>query len=380
MRDKLLAPIKGTFLNLLEWDYLKKTQVVLLYATLIELAVYITQFKLIGHPLVNTEFLLRWIWYFPTLILINGVFLLFGLKLKNSPKQQYYYAYVVGIYYSISLMVIPISIGILNIANGVIFLGTTLLSLILFPRKMVYVAVTICTLIYILSATLIVTGYMPYALALKPNILLPPNSTGVYVIASMAYTIIYAALTIYLFDISLRNWKEKEQYKDKLSVTDELTQLLNRRGFNSLVELQVRQAQIRYQEISLIIVDIDNFKKINDQYGHQCGDLVIKSVADILKKSFRSSDIVARFGGEEFTILLPSTNMHDAIHVAENCRQILESSSIEISKSELISTKASFGISSTVSRCFDYETLFTEADKALYEAKQNGKNQVRAYR
>ncbi|MFO1367322.1 MAG: GGDEF domain-containing protein, partial [Acinetobacter sp.] len=176
---------------------------------------------------------------------------------------------------------------------------------------------------------------------------------------------------------SVERWRRYNSKIEKLSSTDELTGLLNRRGVNQIIDLQMQQAQITHRETSLIMVDIDNFKNINDQYGHHQGDLVLKHVANILRKNLRASDVIGRYGGEEFVILLPFTSIENAVSVAEVCRKALEQTAVEVKENEMLYIKACFGVSSTAFSGFDYTGLFEQADQALYDAKHNGKNQVR---
>ncbi|TXJ09936.1 MAG: GGDEF domain-containing protein, partial [Acinetobacter sp.] len=138
----------------------------------------------------------------------------------------------------------------------------------------------------------------------------------------------------------------------------------------------LQQAQITKKETSLIIVDIDDFKKINDQYGHQQGDLAIQHVANVLRDHLRSSDIVGRYGGEEFIIMLPFTSIENAQQIAKICLQALQRQGLAMVDEQTLSVWASFGVSSTASSGFDFAELFRQADRALYHAKSNGKNQV----
>ncbi|MEG0746472.1 MAG: GGDEF domain-containing protein [Acinetobacter sp.] len=335
------------------------------------------QIKYMYHPLANTELLVKLQWLYPSIFVLNAFLILFGFFIKNKPKAHIYYVFFLSIYYPFSLLGLPIGIGLLNILNGIIFMGIAFTALLLFPRFVVYFGLSSYIIAYFLLSGLTVLGYLDYAMAYKPYILLHKDVQNTQIIYSMFYTTLYAAFTITLFDISVERWRRYNSKIEKLSCTDELTNLLNRRGVNQIIDLQMQQAQITHRETSLIMVDIDNFKKINDQYGHHQGDLVLKHVADILRRNLRASDVIGRYGGEEFVILLPFTLIENAVAVAEVCRKALEQSAIEVNETEFIYVQACFGVSSTVHSGFDYMSLFAQADKALYEAKHNGKNQVR---
>ncbi len=160
------------------------------------------------------------------------------------------------------------------------------------------------------------------------------------------------------------------KYKEMAS-KDQLTNLYNRHKFLRLFQSSHRTMVERENEMSLIIVDIDNFKKINDTYGHNVGDLVIVKIAKLLVEKLREIDIVCRWGGEEFVILLPAVNMDNAVLVAEKLRSSIEQLKID----GLGKITASFGVS-CVHKDDDIHSVINRADIALYSAKAAGRNRV----
>lgn len=158
---------------------------------------------------------------------------------------------------------------------------------------------------------------------------------------------------------------------EKVSITDTLTQINNRMYFDEVAHQRLSE-YYRYETVStLIICDIDDFKKINDKYGHLVGDEVLKIVAKLLKEQLRESDTLARWGGEEFAILLPKSDIAKAVYVAQKMCEII--SAYEFDLTENIT--ASFGITTT--KINDTQiTWFKRADDALYKSKQSGKNRV----
>lgn len=161
-----------------------------------------------------------------------------------------------------------------------------------------------------------------------------------------------------------------------LATIDELTGLYNRRAlFSRLVEEHSRVE--RYKEnFSLMIFDIDDFKQVNDTYGHQVGDAILKNLARFLKGNLRTSDFISRFGGEEFIAILPSTEMKKARQVAEKMRHMLGKKVFEDKKGEV---KIKITVSIGISQCTPGDTvdnLIKRADDALYMAKNNGKNAI----
>ncbi len=171
----------------------------------------------------------------------------------------------------------------------------------------------------------------------------------------------------------------KSNYRDSLSmaVTDSLTGLHNRNYLDAHLENMVRESLSNFKPISLIMMDMDFFKTVNDDYGHDCGDQVLKQLAELIQQDVRTSDLAARFGGEEFVILMPGTKIEDAIEVAQRMRIHIETTPFIIShKIGQISKTGSFGVSTLNSMGDTGAALLKRADLALYKAKENGRNQV----
>jgi diguanylate cyclase (GGDEF)-like protein/PAS domain S-box-containing protein len=158
---------------------------------------------------------------------------------------------------------------------------------------------------------------------------------------------------------------------EHLASTDTLTKLYNRSKLNEVMANELNKFRRFGHPSTLIICDLDNFKLINDQYGHIFGDTSLKTIASTIKNSIREYDIAARWGGEEFCILLPNTKLDDAVKVAEKIRLSIEATT---SSKELLLT-ASFGVSE-VQKNEDTLNWFQRADRALYMAKKQGKNCV----
>lgn len=170
------------------------------------------------------------------------------------------------------------------------------------------------------------------------------------------------------------NIAAKEKELRLLSVTDTLTKAYNRRYFIQKVEEELERAKRTGTEFSLIMLDLDHFKNINDRYGHRAGDLVLKSMVDMIKNRIRKIDTLARWGGEEFLILLPETASNQAVVVAEELRQHL--STMDIPGVDRVT--ASFGVAGYCP-LDTVNTLVNKADKMMYEAKATGRNCVRFY-
>ena len=159
------------------------------------------------------------------------------------------------------------------------------------------------------------------------------------------------------------------------ATTDSLTGLANRWTFDEELALEWRRAERVGDPLALILLDIDNFKTINDTQGHQAGDEVLRVVGEVLATSVRQVDLAARYGGEEFAVIVPETDLGGAIDLAERLRTALESEEIELQNGTRLSVTASFG-AAVKGDLPGGEKLVAAADERLYEAKRAGKNQV----
>jgi diguanylate cyclase (GGDEF)-like protein len=165
---------------------------------------------------------------------------------------------------------------------------------------------------------------------------------------------------------------------EQLSITDGLTKLHNHRYFQDELSRAFEESARYERPLSLAMIDIDFFKKINDTYGHAVGDEVLHAVAQLYESSARSTDLVARYGGEEFAVMMPETEIDDAVTFAEKIRSLVESTPIETQAGPIRAT-VSLGVA-TVPRpsIHSAKELIIAADKALYRAKRGGRNQVQS--
>ena len=171
---------------------------------------------------------------------------------------------------------------------------------------------------------------------------------------------------------------ESNRRLELLSITDGLTKLHNHRHFQDELARAFEESARYVRPLSLAIVDLDFFKKVNDTYGHAIGDEVLKIISKIFQESIRTTDLAARYGGEEFALMLPETHISDAINFAEKIRGIVESTAIE-TQSGSIAVTVSVGVATVPHpRIHSPKELIVAADKALYRAKKNGRNQVQA--
>lgn len=162
----------------------------------------------------------------------------------------------------------------------------------------------------------------------------------------------------------------------KAAITDGLTQLYNRRYFNQQLQIEVRRGQRYAFPVSLVILDIDHFKKVNDNFGHPAGDQILIEIARRLKGLARHSDIVARYGGEEFAVILPQTSAAGGITFAERIRKAVGERPFRLADGREIPVTVSLGAAEFPTDAQNAEDLLNRADTALYRAKAGGRNRV----
>lgn len=171
--------------------------------------------------------------------------------------------------------------------------------------------------------------------------------------------------------------RETEQKKTQMAVTDQLTGLYNRRHLEKRFKEEVSRAKRDGLPISCILMDIDYFKSINDTYGHDAGDFVLKELGGALKQNFREYDTVVRYGGEEFVVLLPSSRADDAVKKARELRKAIEEKDFVYSEQKIIVTLSIGVYGCEKDNCEDnLEDFIKAADGALYAAKKSGRNRV----
>ncbi|MGD0762961.1 MAG: PleD family two-component system response regulator [Roseiarcus sp.] len=172
--------------------------------------------------------------------------------------------------------------------------------------------------------------------------------------------------------------REKVQQSIELALFDPLTGLNNRRFMENHLATMLDNARVRRAPLTLMILDIDHFKRVNDTYGHDCGDEVLKSFADRLRGIVRGGDLLCRLGGEEFVIVMPGVNVHAAARIAERARLAIQQEQFVIDKSgRMIPVTVSIGLAERDAEG-DAGSLYRRADRALYRAKEEGRNRVSA--
>ena len=170
--------------------------------------------------------------------------------------------------------------------------------------------------------------------------------------------------------------RDRDALLSRLATTDPLTSLANRRHAMEVMQSMVSRARRKQEFFGLVSFDIDYFKRINDQYGHPVGDIVLKEVASILARTAREIDLVARIGGEEFLVLCDNSDVESTRMIAERMRLAIECAAIEYEAGKQLKVTVSAGVYASVPTSEDMDTALSCVDNALYQAKESGRNRV----
>ncbi len=182
-------------------------------------------------------------------------------------------------------------------------------------------------------------------------------------------------LVALIFSLAISTVNLFQSKLEAVAVIDELTGLFNRRRFFNLFQREIAYAKRYEQPLSLLMIDIDHFKKVNDQYGHPAGDRVLKKAAELMRQEVRAVDVVGRWGGEEFVILLHKTDPQQAFATAERLRESIAAADMDTGK-KIIHVTVSLGIAGADYCNLDIDEMIKQADQAMYRAKQEGRNRT----
>lgn len=270
--------------------------------------------------------------------------------------------------------------GLFAMSLGAVLAGAPFIGMIMFPARAVLVTTGLGCLAIISMATATVFWGLPYAPLFQEHLLSQSLDYAAFYFASQFYFVFpFLILTIATSLVYLKQASHREAQILYLSQTDALTDLYNRRTAQELLIELLNRSQRR--AVSLILLDLDFFKKINDQHGHLVGDRVLVAVAAVLRASVRQHDVVARFGGEEFLLILDGMSCNSAKNVAERCRQQIAACLVLADDGQAVTLSASFGVACmmTGKQPIIVDEILRQADHALYEAKDAGRNQVVAH-
>jgi diguanylate cyclase (GGDEF)-like protein len=253
-------------------------------------------------------------------------------------------------------------------------LGALVVGLLLFRRVAVLAATATCAVLAIALEMASALGVLRYGPLFREIPVTGGRIAPFFHFEMLLLVVVTVGVVLGVFLFMLGRLRDREAHLELLSKTDPLTGLRNRREFFGLLERELARAARRGTALSIAILDLDQFKSVNDRHGHLVGDTVLREAARIVSEGLRREDLLARYGGEEFVMLLPDTDIEGARAVAERCLARLQATPVPVDGGAIAVT-ASFGVA-TRGRGETTEDLIRAADEALYRAKRNGRNRV----
>jgi len=364
---------------LINWNMLKKCILLLILASLISLFgiiwdsfVLLNPFtwQWVNLPLVRSKLWTNVIMLFVFLSLIMPCFIY-----KDKSWVQEIIPILSVQVVTVLLCHIGYLIGSFSPATMVAYVSVVGVGLVLFDRKMIYCALVPATIALLFCNFLSMYGVLQYAPIFKLEVLNQAQMHPFWVGSMFFFLLPILIACLLLFESLLKQWRIRETAIQVLSLLDPLTNVMNRRSISNHLERLHQQPNQLY---SIVLLDLDHFKNINDHFGHSVGDQVLVNVAKCLANNLRDRDMIGRFGGEEFILLLPNTTPAQAQNVAERCRLAIGELKFTSEDHQEFSISASFGISSTLS-ADEPHLIISQADQALYAVKASGRNQVKIF-
>lgn len=376
----LLTQVSG----LLEWQNRDKATVVA--AVGLALALIFTGWTAL--TLQFTEFGERYfdLYYAHIVIkiqIISSIFwllvILFGGYLRKREKDPMWFCVLVLTAYPAFLVPSGWIYGWGTLSAGLILVGSYLVGIVLWDLRLARFSVLTPSLFFGAMILLTLLGVIPYAPLFSVHPLSGDSPSIYFLVSDLLLSLPFLSVCTITGLMMIISWHEREESIRYLSLTDELTSISNRRAILHTLENELARSQRNGHPVSLAILDLDHFKNVNDSYGHDAGDIVLREAARRMEAAIRGADWLGRYGGEEFLLVMPETKSEDATHMLERCRQNLADTPVTLPDGTALQISASFGYCENTNNLNATELLHN-ADQALYQAKAAGRNCIKLWR
>lgn len=371
-------------LFILNWPALDKCILMLSLGILIQTAWLIWKLVIYLNPTlwvyVDTEYLKSFLLLNSAMPPLLASVILLCWYLRKSKHAQLILPYVSIFTYGLTMIHEAFLVGLMSPASSITLVLSVMIGLLLFKRSLVYSTTTVIVFFFSIIMYATTKGILPYAPIFINTIdTSSGTATAFWVISMFCFGLPILIGGFILIEVLLSQWRQREKKIELLSQIDPLTGLYNRRTLYGFLLNLIGKKYSKPALHSLILLDLDFFKKINDSCGHVMGDKVLVEASRVLKSMVREKDIVGRFGGEEFIIILANTSYKQTSLVAERCRKELNNLVLHDDHQNKLVVTASFGVTHFDATTRDIDTILKEADQALYHAKDLGRNQVVHY-
>lgn len=313
------------------------------------------------------------------LLLVLGTLATFalGAHLRRARPDSLAYEVFAVFFLTSALLYFGWLVGPLALAAGIVLIGTPLVGFLLLDRRIVAFFWAFSLLSMLILTVGAASGHLAYGPLVVSRTFNDPDYGAFWLLTHLYWALPHMILNFALAWFLLARWREREEAFRTQSMTDMLTGVHNRRSVMQLLEREVARMRRRGPPLTVMLVDLDHFKRINDTWGHLAGDRVLQEAASALQQSVREYDAVGRWGGEEFILVLPETTPDVAEMLAERCRGRLEAMTLHADNGERIRVTGSFGlVCNAQAMDIDSQALVQLADEALYRAKRAGRNRV----
>lgn len=332
-----------------------------------------------AHHFINPSVIERGMPYGVAIVLMSLALLILCRACAQHPSHWIGQTlqYIIAIFYMIEMTFFGYFIGSMSIASGVVLMGAPIFGLFMLERRPVYVALLSGTALMLLLSYATVREWIVYAPLLKGDQRLELANADFWYWSLVYFTLPHIIIVLGFCDLLMTSLRRREAEVRYLSERDALTGLLNRRSLHRLMQEMYQHPKPESQYLGLMILDLDHFKRINDQHGHLIGDEVLRLTAEVLQNTIRKQDLAGRFGGEEFVVVLENATEQEVMRVAQRIREQLQAITLYDQIGQRVQVSGSFGaISLSLGRHIQIEQAIHLVDQALYQAKQQGRNQV----
>ncbi len=384
MRGKTVARTKALdkFMELLDWQNLGKSCFVaamaLGLANLFALWTAITfSFTDFGDTYLDPYFATMALVLHTSAMVFWTLVLLLGFNLYRRNRNPDWFSYLVLAAYPGLLVPGAWIYGWATLPAGLILVGSVLVGLVLFELKLARFALATAAIFFSLLVGLTISGHLPYAPLFAVHPLSGDQVSRYYLVSELVLASPFFVCSTLIAAMIIISWRKREDLVARLSMTDELTGVSNRRAIINTLDHELARSQRTGTPLTLAMLDLDHFKQINDTYGHDAGDQVLRDVTQRLEGALRQTDFIGRLGGEEFLLILIGTSPDTATRALERCRRAVSATPIQATRDVSLTVTASFGyctVQPTAEE--DAHTLLVRADEALYAGKAAGRDCV----
>ncbi len=332
-----------------------------------------------ARQFLHIEVIQSTVWYGAAFLLVIAIFHLIARSLAAGTNEslRFWLPVAIACFYSLNMSFFGYLIGTMSLASGIVMVGAPIFGFLLLEKRVVYCGTAVASVLVVCLTAAALNGTIPYAPLLQHDHLVTGPGSLFWVYSLIFFILPYVMVLVGMSELLINKVLERESEVRYLSERDPLTGLLNRRSINHRIEHFHGDEKSRHSAIAILLIDLDHFKQINDNHGHPTGDRVLELTAQVLRDSVRQQDMVGRFGGEEFIIVLLGARVTQCQEVADRIRLSLKSLRPLNEQGIPVDVAGSIGIAWSPEMVrHSFGEMVQTADAALYRSKTEGRNRV----